>query len=46
MFQINLQTLFDEHKANGANSRRRLKMYKDESPFVTLEDSFKISDFN
>jgi hypothetical protein len=46
MFQINLQTLFDEHKADGASSPRRLKAYRDESPFVTLEDSFNISDFN
>jgi hypothetical protein len=46
VFQINLQTLFDEQKADGASSRRRLKAYRDESPFVTLEDSFNISDFN
>ncbi len=46
MFQIGLQTLFDEHKADGASSKRRLKVYRDESPFVTLEDNFNISDFN
>ncbi len=38
--------MFNEHKADGASSRRRLKAYRDESPFVTLEDSFNISDFN
>ncbi len=46
MFQIDLQTLFDEHKADGTSSKRRLKMYRDESPFVTLKDNFNISDFN
>lgn len=46
MFQINLQTLFNEHKADGASSRRRLKAYMDESPSITLEDSFNISNFN
>jgi hypothetical protein len=46
MFQINLQTLFDEHKADGASSKRRLKAYRDKSPSVTLEDSFNISYFN
>ncbi len=43
---INLQTLFNEHKADGASSKRRLKAYRDESPSVTLEDSFNISNFN
>jgi hypothetical protein len=47
MFQTNLQTLFDEHKANEASSSRRLKAYKEaypkfkyDSPFATLEYSF------
>ncbi len=53
MFQIDSQTLFDEHKANEANSRTRLKTYmktypefKHESPSVTPEDNFNTLDFN
>jgi len=45
--------LFDKHKENEANSRRRLKTYKEtylefkyDSPSTTLEDSFNISNFN
>jgi hypothetical protein len=37
---------FDEHKVDGASSKRRLKAYRDESPSLTLEDSFNISNFN
>jgi hypothetical protein len=45
--------LFDEHKADDANSRRRLKTYmeayqefKYESLSVILEDNFNTSYFN
>jgi hypothetical protein len=45
--------LFDEHKADDANSRIRLKTYmeayqefKYESPSVILEDNFNTSNFN
>jgi hypothetical protein len=53
MFQTYLQTLFNEHKANEANSRIRLKTYmetylefKYDSLSTTLEDNFNILDFN
>jgi hypothetical protein len=52
MFQTNLQTLFDEHKVDEANLRRRLKTYREanpefkyESTYVTLEDNFNTSLF-
>jgi hypothetical protein len=45
--------LFDEHKEDETNSKRRLKAYmeayqefKYKSPFVTLEDNFNTSNFN
>jgi hypothetical protein len=45
--------LFDEHKANEASYKRRLKAYKEayskfkyDSVFVTFENSFNILDFN
>jgi hypothetical protein len=53
MFQIDLQTLFNEHKADEATSRRRLKAHREaylkfkyESPSTTLEDNFNTSNFN
>jgi hypothetical protein len=45
--------LFDEHKVNEANHKRRFKTYKEanpkfkyESTYVTLEDNFNTSNFN
>ncbi len=53
MSQTYLQTLFDEHKVNEANHKRRFKTYKEanpkfkyESTYVTLEDNFNTSNFN
>jgi hypothetical protein len=53
MFQTYLQILFDEHKADEASSKRRLKTYKETYPkfkyvsrFVTPEDNFNTSNFN
>jgi hypothetical protein len=53
MLQTKLQTLFDEHNANEASYRKRLKAYKEtypkftnDSPFATLEDNFNTLDFN
>jgi hypothetical protein len=44
--------LFDEHKVDEANYRRKLKAYQEaylnflyESPFTTLEDTFDTLDF-
>lgn len=52
MFQTYLQTLFDEHKVDEANPKRRLKTYREanpefkyESTYVTLEDNFNTSIF-
>jgi hypothetical protein len=48
-----MKTLFDEHKADEANYRRKLKAYmeaypkfKYDSPSTTHEDSFNTLDFN
>jgi hypothetical protein len=45
--------LFDEHKVDETNYRRKLKAYQEtyiefsyDSPFVTLGDSFNTLDFN
>lgn len=53
MLQTYLQTLFDEHKANETNYKRRLKAYREtyfkfkyDSPFTTPKDSFNTSNFN
>jgi hypothetical protein len=53
MFQTYLQTFFDEHKANEASYKRRLKAYKEaypkfkyDSSSTTPKDNFNISNFN
>jgi hypothetical protein len=53
MSKIDLQTLFNEHKAYEVSSKRRLKShweaylkFKYESPSTTLEDNFNTSNFN
>ncbi len=47
-----IHDLFDEHKVDEANYRRKLKAYQEaylnflyESPFTTLEDTFDTLDF-
>jgi hypothetical protein len=53
MLQTYLKILFDEHKANEANYRRKLKAYREaylefryDSLSTTLEGNFNTSDFN
>ncbi len=53
MFQTDLQTLFDEHKANEASYKRRFKAYKEaypkfkyDSSSTTPKNSFNTSNFN
>ncbi len=53
MLQIDLNTLFNEHKANETSYKRKLKAYWEtyiefryDSPSTTPEHNFNISNFN
>jgi hypothetical protein len=50
---VDIQNVFDEHKANETNYKKNLRVYWKtypkfwyDSPFVILEDSFDTSNFN